>query len=403
MKYRIFFLGIFIQTLFSCGKSDLLKPFGAEDNTPPNVVTDVTYEPIPGGALIKYVLPHDEDLLYVKAVYSVKGEERNSVASQYNSELLIEGLPSIDDYSVNLYCIDKSGNYSKGVPLTITPEESPVNVMRNSLSIQEDFGGFKIDYENPSKAELSIYVYQKDSLSDNMNFYEARVFSQEKGTYQVLGLPNILNNFKVFVKDRFGNTSEPLEFEARPWREEYLDKKLFKYVGEPYVYDKDDWYAWQGRPENLWDDIVGEWNFMQSAADEDYPHYFCIDLGKKVPIGRILFQQRLGNSNIFNLDCIKEFDVYGAAELPIVNRDNPLEGWIKLNDKRFEVIRPSGRQPGEPPTTEDVQAAEEGIMFTIDTPFPRPEIRYIRFYFVNNFTNTKMALLSELSFWAQWK
>lgn len=92
MKYRIFFLGIFIQTLFSCGKSDLLKPFGAEDNTPPNVVTDVTYEPIPGGALIKYVLPHDEDLLYVKAVYSVKGEERNSVASQYNSELLIEGL-----------------------------------------------------------------------------------------------------------------------------------------------------------------------------------------------------------------------------------------------------------------------------------------------------------------------
>lgn len=41
MKYRIFFLGIFIQTLFSCGKSDLLKPFGAEDNTPPNVVTDV--------------------------------------------------------------------------------------------------------------------------------------------------------------------------------------------------------------------------------------------------------------------------------------------------------------------------------------------------------------------------
>ena len=149
----------------------------------PNVVTDVTYEPIPGGALIKYVLPHDEDLLYVKAVYSVKGEERNSVASQYNSELLIEGLPSIDDYSVNLYCIDKSGNYSKGVPLTITPEESPVNVMRNSLSIQEDFGGFKIDYENPSKAELSIYVYQKDSFMGHRTKRILRIERKEYQTY----------------------------------------------------------------------------------------------------------------------------------------------------------------------------------------------------------------------------
>lgn len=399
---RLLILGALTYILFSCDKSDLLKPFGG-DSTPPGCVTDVDYEPIAGGAIIKYKLPHDEDLAYVKAVYSVNGVEKNTMSSQYNSELKIEGFPGINDYDVTLYVVDKSENYSEGVSLVVTPEESPVNVMRNSLKVHEDFGGFKIDFENPSKAELSLYVYQKDSLSDNMNFYEARVFSQEKGTYQVLGLPNETNNFEVYVRDRYENTSEPLEFEARPWREEYLDKKKFKYVGEPYVYDKDDWFAWQGRPENLWDDIVGPWNFAQTEASDDYPHYLCIDLGVKVPIGRILFQQRLGNSEIFNANCIKEFDVYGAAELPTVNRDNPLEGWTKLNKERFEVIRPSGRQPGEPPTTEDLQAAEEGIMFTIDTPYPRPEIRYIRFYFVNNFTNSKMAILGELSFWAQWK
>lgn len=403
MKSKFLILGILSVLFFSCEDDNLLRPFGEKDTTPPSVVTDVTYEAIPGGAIIKYTLPYDEDLSYVKAVYDVKGVEKNAMSSQFNSSLTIEGLPEMIEYKVMLYSVDKAGNSSEGVPVLITPEESPVNVMRNSLKVAMDFGGFKIDYENPSGSELSIYVYQKDTLSDNLVFYEARVFSQVKGTYQVVGLPNKTNTFSVFVRDRFENTSEPLVFEDRPWREEYLDKKLFKYVGEPHVFDKDDWYAWMGLPENLWDDIVGPWNFAQTAGNGDFPHYFCIDLGKTVPIGRIKFQQRLGDSEIFNNNCIRQFDVYGAAELPIVDRDNPLKGWTKLNDKTFEVIRPSGRQPGEPPTTEDSEAAEQGIMFTIDTDFPRPEIRYIRFHFINNFTNTKMALLGELSFWAQWK
>lgn len=401
MKNKLLIFGILTYTLFSCDKSDLLKPFGG-DSVPPSVVTDVTYEPIAGGAIIKYVLPQDEDLSYVKAVFTVKGEERDVISSQYNSQLKIEGLPEINDYTVKLYSVDKSNNYSDPVSLVITPEESPVNVMRNSLKVEEDFGGFKIDFENPSKSELSIYVYQQDSLSDNMNFYEAKVFTQEKGTYQVIGLPNKTNNFEIYVRDHFENTSEPLKFEACPWREEYLDKKNFKYVGEPYVLDKDDWYSWDGRPENLWDDIVGPWNFAQTNGNGSYPHYFCIDLGKKVPIARILFQQRLGDSEIFNASCIKHFDVYGVAELPIINREEPFEGWIKLNNETFEVKRPSGRLPGDPLTTEDRQAAEEGIMFEIDTPFPRPEIRYIRFHFIDGFTNN-MAILGELSFWAQWK
>jgi hypothetical protein len=403
MKAKLLILNVCILLLCSCKESNLLEPFGANDKTPPSDVTSVKYSAIPGGAIINYVLPQDEDLSFVKAVYNVNGVERSAMSSQYNSEIKIEGLPDKKEYPITLYAVDKAGNKSPGVALTIVPEETTLKFMIESLNVKADFGGFKIDYENPSQAELTIYIYQKDSLSDNMVFYEARVFSQAKGTYQVVGLPNKTNKFKIFVRDRFENTSEPLEFEDRPWREEYLNKKKFKYVGKPYVVDNDDWYAWMGRPENLWDDIVGEWNFAQTAADGHYPHYLCIDLGTTVPIGRILFQQRLGDSNIFNLDCIKYFNVYGAAELPSVNKEDPFAGWIKLNDKTFEVIRPSGRKPGDPPTTEDQEAAEKGIMFTIDTPFPRPEIRYIRFEFLKSFTDRSMAILSELSFWAQWK
>ncbi|MDP4277218.1 MAG: DUF4959 domain-containing protein [Bacteroidota bacterium] len=394
---------VVVVLFFACSDDNLLRPFGPGDDAAPGVLTNVTYTALAGGAKFNYVLPPDNDLSYVKAEYYVNGVKKSAISSQYNTTLTVEGLPEKKEYNVDLYCVDKSGNVSKPTRVTILPEESPVKVMRESLKCTADFGGFRIDYENPSKSELSIYFLKGDTVSGKLVFYQARVFSQAKGTYQVVGLPNLTNKFGVFVRDRFGNTSSTLEFEDKPWREEYLDKSKFKYVGAPKVVDNDDWYSWMGRPQNLWDDIVGEWNFAQTGADGKYPHYFCIDLGDTVPIGRILFQQRLGNGNVFNYDCIRHFEVYGALELPAVNYANPLEGWTKLNDKTFEVIRPSGRKPGEPATTEDIEAAEKGIMFTIDTPYPRPEIRYLRFKFLDSFNQSNMALAGEFSFWAQWK
>lgn len=402
MKKIFITLGV-IATLFACSEDKLLKPFGPDDSTPPGVVTNVTYKALPGGAKFNYVLPLDKDLAYVKAVYYIDGVKKDAISSQYNAELTLEGLPDKKEYEIELYCVDKSNNQSQPTKITIIPEESPVKIMRESLKCYSDFGGFRIEYKNPSKTELSIYFLQKDSITNKLVFYQARVFSQPEGTYQIVGLPNATNNFGVFVRDRFGNTSDILKFEDRPWREEYLNKKNFKYIGKPQVVDNDDWYAWSGRPQNLWDDVVGEWNFAQTAGNGVYPHYFCIDLGVTVPVGRILFQQRLGNGNVFNFDCIRHFEVYGTAELPVVNSSNPLEGWTKLNAETFEVKRPSGRKPGEPATTEDIEAATKGIMFTIDTPFPRPEIRYIRFKFLDSFTQSNMALIGEFSFWAQWK
>lgn len=399
MMKKIIFILVAAALLFACSEENLLKPFGPDDTTPPGVLKNVTYTAIPGGAKFKYELPLDKDLSYVKAEYYISGVKKNAISSQYNTELTLEGLPEKKEYDVELFCVDKSNNESQPVRVKILPEESPVTVMRNSLKCNVDFGGFRIEYQNPSKAELSIYFLQKDSVSGDLAFYQAKVFTQTEGAYQVVGLPNKTNKFGVFVRDRFGNTSSTLEFEDRPWREEYLDKKNFKYIGKPKVVDNDDWYSWSGRPETLWDDVVGDWNFASTGPEGRFPHYFCIDLGVTVPIGRILLQQR----GVFGGACPRHFDVYGAATLPPVNYASPLEGWTKLNDKTFEVVRPSGRKPGEPATTEDVEAAQKGIMFTIDTPFPRPQIRYLRFKYIDAFDGEISIYVSEFSFWAQWK
>lgn len=130
-----------ILALWACSEESLLKPYGPDDTTPPEPITNVTYTAIPGGAKFNYVLPADQDLAYVKAIYYVNGVEKNAMASQYETKLLIEGLPDKKEYNVKLYAVDKLNNSSQPVELTITPEESPVKVMRESLECVADFGG----------------------------------------------------------------------------------------------------------------------------------------------------------------------------------------------------------------------------------------------------------------------
>ncbi len=401
MKKILYIITIlfFIQ---SCEDVNLRYPMGAKDEVAPGQLTDVKWEALAGGVKFNYTLPADTDLSYVTAVYEVNGEEFNAKASHFNSELTIVGLPDRTERDIKLYAVDKSENFSNPYIVTVIPDESPVKVMRKSLSHEMDFGGFRIQYKNPSKSEMVIQVYRWDEAFKLMRFYDSRVTTQTEGEYQVIDLPNEKNKFQVVIKDKYNNSSDVYAFDDTPWREVQVDKDVVEYIGAPKVYDKDDWYAWGGRPSNMWDGIVGDWNFAQTAGDGSYPHYICFDLGQEFPIGRILFQQRTGDSEIFSASCPKKFDVYGVAKLPPVNNANPLEGWVKLNNETFEVVRPSGRVPGEPVTEEDRVAARDGIMFTIDTEFPRPEIRYIRFVFTEGFTNN-MTIVSELTLWAQWR
>ena len=55
---------------WSCSES----PIGQQpiDSIAPGAVSNVNVKNIPGGAILSYTLPDDEDLLYVKAVYNLK-------------------------------------------------------------------------------------------------------------------------------------------------------------------------------------------------------------------------------------------------------------------------------------------------------------------------------------------
>ena len=85
---KVLLFSIFIlATLISCSKHEDL------DTNPPGTVSDITVTSTNGGGIISYLLPSDEDILYVKAVYfNSQDEEVFRVSSKYNSTLEVNGL-----------------------------------------------------------------------------------------------------------------------------------------------------------------------------------------------------------------------------------------------------------------------------------------------------------------------
>src|SRR3546814_6605566 len=74
--YPVLMLLFLLGTLASC-QEKVLGPVGADDETP-GPVANVQVEPGPGTVHISYSLPDAKNLLYVKALVTIRSEEHTS-------------------------------------------------------------------------------------------------------------------------------------------------------------------------------------------------------------------------------------------------------------------------------------------------------------------------------------
>lgn len=374
--------------LAACQGDDLLKPYGKDDGAAPAPVSNVRVRNYPGGATIRYDLPDDADLAYVRAEFtSTDGARREVRASQYVDSLVIEGFGDTREYTVDLYACDHFENRSTAVPVTVHPETPPVFTIFESLRYTVDFGGFLIEYDNPTKSDIAIYVMQRDAASGDFEYYDAYYTRTPSGTYAVRGLPDTENEFGIYVRDRYNNYSETLYFTARPYREDALDKTLFQLVRYP---GDTSWAEYSGNPVNMWDGQVNEHVYAHTGYPVDFPHCITIDLGVDVRLSRMHEWQR----SRWEHGSWRYFKVYGCAELPAASDDDLFAGWTLLGD--FESIKPSGR-PLYEVTDEDLERYAEGE----DFPFMRdiPVVRYVRIAVSMSWSGMLCSTVSEVSFW----
>ena len=131
---KIFFtiMTLLIVSITSCDEEKIGQT--PTDNIPPQPISNVSVESLPGGAKISYELPQETDISYVKGEYLFQGERRITRASVYNNYMIIEGLGNTNPVDITLYTVDHSENTSTPVKASFTPGIPPIHDIFTSMS-----------------------------------------------------------------------------------------------------------------------------------------------------------------------------------------------------------------------------------------------------------------------------
>ena len=352
---------ICILLIFGCTEEER-SAYGS-DQTPPDAVKINSVENRPGGAVIKFTPPTNQDLLYIRGAYSDEnGISKQVIVSSVIDTLSIIGFGQTGDFNVEVTAIDTSDNESVAVTTTISPLEAPIHAILESIEGAQDFGGINISYLNPTRAEVSLNMSIIDQ-EGNQVFKESFYTSQANSSYSFRGYDPIPTTFIIYVEDRWGNQTLTKTIEITPLEDVFLDKGFFSVQPMP----GDESFSEYGFSANqMWD---GSWSSQWNCGHTSFlalPHQLTINLGQLAKLNRFKLYQR-GGTELYKHGNPKRFQIYGRENLdnlPIYSPSNPGDGWILLGE--FESFKPSGLPPGSN-TEEDYLFQDNGEDFVFDS------------------------------------
>jgi hypothetical protein len=389
-KINIGYSLIFILLFLGCNEEER-SAYGS-DGTPPGAVVINSVENRPGGAIIRFTPPTNQDLLYIKGAYSDEnGISKQVIVSSVIDTLSIIGFGQSGDYNVNVTAVDTGDNESVAVTTIISPLEAPIHAILESIEGTQDFGGINISYLNPTRAEVSLNM-SVINLEGNQVFKESFYTSQANSSYSFRGYDPIPTTFIIYVEDRWGNQTITKTLETTPLQDVFLDKGYFSIQPMP----GDESFSEYGFSANqMWD---GSWSSQWNCGHTSFlalPHQLTISLGQTVKLNRFKLYQR-GGTELYKHGNPKRFQIYGRENLdnlPIYSPSNPGDGWILLGE--FESFKPSGLPPGSN-TEEDYLFQDNGEDFVFDYDAQQYNIKYIRFVNLQSWNNQMVSVIGEL-------
>ena len=292
MKNKYIYILVLAAFAFTACNEEVL------DTTAPGKVTNISYKPTNGGAVLTFTAPDDDDLLYIKAVYTNSlGKEVFKVTSHYGDSIEIDGFKEATPQMVKLYAVDRSNNNSEAAEIEVTPMKSFIYLVQESIQLKEQLGGVRITWENPDQKTVFVYV----NFSKNGKTYE-RILSSALSApaLMIRGLDPEEYNFSVTVEDFNGNKTGKVDVgNYKPLLEQKIDKSTWKVLQNLSV----DGDKWEGTLASFWDDVVDtkEVNtdnsyFIINRDDNGgmlkWPLDIVVDLNKTVVINRFVVWQR---------------------------------------------------------------------------------------------------------------
>ncbi len=392
MKWKFFksffILAALILMIVACSEQEI-GPL--ESNTiAPGQISNITVQNLPGKAKISYTLPNDQDLLYVKAAYTLEnGKEMEVKSSYYNNSLLLEGFTGNTTKEVELYAVNRSEIASKPVNITVEPEEAPFWDVFRSLEVGPDFGGIKVEAENPNNDDLAILVMEKNDEGDWEPLPTSIYTSIGEISRSIRGMDTIRKEFAFTVRDRWLNVSDTLFAEIQPLYEMLMPKS--DYAGPSVPGDAQVIGTYP--KSNLWDGEFQAWwgSYFTERTIDIGPHMVTFDIGRKTKLSRIRiwdFPEPIGGQiTYYYLGAMKHFRIWGSNDIS----SGDLNDWTLLGE--YEVVKPSGLPYGQQ-TNEDYLEAEDGNDYEI--PIEMPAFRYLRIESLENWTGGQFMAISEV-------
>lgn len=384
MKKIIISLIVLLFVISACDEKEL-GPI-TESTGKPSKVTQVLTTSIPGGVLITYRIPDQEDLLAVKGVYTLtNGKTKEFVASFYENVIRIEGYNDVQEHVVKLYSVNRGGEMSDPVEITFTPLESAISKAYNSMKIIQDFGGARFSWLNPDKGILNFEFLAEDSLG-TIRPYKIVTSQEDTARYSMRGFEPEPTVFGVVISDLWDNVSDTLFPSGRiitPLYEKKIDKTKWSLL--QLANDVPTWNNWEGISLGIIDDNVTTIGHSPVGV---MPASFTIDLGERVKLSRLVMFQ-------WDDDCEyawgnpKRFEVYGC-NTPGMSGD--WDEWTKIMD--CTIIKPSGSPVGTN-TDADIAALKAGHEFAVDVN--SGIFRYIRIRVISTWGGSTFTHIAEVT------
>lgn len=409
---KILYCLILMIPLFYSGCKEQGRIDQTDDSAPaPEAVTVKEVTNKPGGAVIKYNIPNDNNLLGVKVVYSRNGNLSESKSSRYVDSLVVEGFGNTDPQEVKLYSVGVNGKLSAPVSVTINPLIPPVQAVK--FDIESSFGGVIVSVqENFSNADLAV-VLMADT-SNTSKWLDIHTFHTKSTAIKLSrrGLDAKPQQFGAYLRDRWGNLSDTLYKTLTPVEEIKLPKTNFRNAALPTDFFAPAEGNNNYRLEQMW--LGGEASntaFYASTHSAPIPVWFTISLGQKMSISRFQKWPR-ANYELYSGVAPRVFQVWGSSN-PNPNGSWD-DSWHLLGE--FEQFKPSGYGEGRevgPITAEDndywYNRTEFELVPTEKAPDPYQTVTHLRFKVLSTFgtygTDATMSqvIICELTFWGQIK
>ncbi|MDR2472200.1 MAG: DUF4959 domain-containing protein [Tannerella sp.] len=419
---------IAVVVLSSCGPESITDPIGSTIAPAPVTVTSV--KNISGASIIYYDRPNDQNLKYVKAVWTTDdGIEYNQTASFYTDSILVDGYGAEGEYKVELYSVSAGEAISKPVTVTVNPTRPPYLVAYDKMSILPNFLGIRVLSENETGAKLTFRTFKLDSVGDYIEVGTDYTLASDIEYYNRGHEADISQTFRVQVRDRWGHWSPAKEATVEPWFEKELPKNIFREVAlcnldgdGSYVPDQTGYHL----PSNFWGHKQHSWSGSATAVTRifdnektnsssncyhtkplaPFPAHLTLDLGAQYNLSRFLLWPRTDPANQFRGGHPQILRLYGATyngtdPENLIDDIYDKEAWLDLGI--FYLTRADGSMEPYPGTgdrtAEDNLILENGHEMILNATDQK--IRYIRMQTIKCFSNNTVAgavMIQEISF-----